>query len=78
METGGVAGLCMYGDFLGESPAWRPLRRIWSTFYRGAAKKMWAIGGDWDGCCVLPRGMNGIEDMEKLRSCCSGETTPNG
>lgn len=67
IENGGVAGLCMYADFLGENADLDTVAAHLEHFLDLGGEKNVSIGGDWDGCARLPRGMQDIQDMEKLR-----------
>ncbi len=67
IENGGVAGLCMYEEFLGEDAGLSTVVAHLEHFLSLGGEKHVCIGGDWDGCAKLPRGVNGIEDMERLR-----------
>lgn len=66
IKTGGVAGLCMYADFLGEHASLDAVLAHLEHFLSLGGEKNIAVGGDWDGCARLPRGINGIQDMERL------------
>ena len=66
IKAGGVAGLNLYSEFVGESPAVEDaIRHIEHFLDLGGAKSI-AIGADLDGCDTLPQGIAGIQDMEKL------------
>jgi len=67
IRNGGVAGLCMYADFLGENAGLDTVVAHLEHFLSLGGEKNISIGGDWDGCKKLPRGMDGIQDMDKLR-----------
>lgn len=67
IENGGVAGLCMFADFLGENADMDTVTAHLEHFLELGGQHSISIGGDWDGCARLPEGMRGIEDMEKLR-----------
>lgn len=66
-QNGGVVGLNFYTAFLGEAPDLDTVRahieHIWSL----GGEEHLALGGDWDGCDALPRGMeNGIAGLSNL------------
>lgn len=66
IKNGGVAGLCMYTDFLGEHATLDTVIAHLEHFLELGGEKNISIGGDWDGCHKLPQGINGIQDMDKL------------
>lgn len=65
--NGGVTGLCMYADFLGEDAGLDTVVAHLEHFLSLGGENNISIGGDWDGCRKLPQGMDGIQDMGKLR-----------
>ena len=66
-NNGGVAGLNFYVDFLGEDPDFDAIRRHLDHFLALGGEDHVALGGDWDGCDVLPRGLEeGIAGLEDL------------
>jgi membrane dipeptidase len=67
IENGGVVGLCMFADFLGDDAGLDTVTAHLEHFLELGGQNNISIGGDWDGCARLPRGMDGIQDMEKLR-----------
>lgn len=62
----GVAGLTMYPDFLGEDPDLTTLIAHLEHFLALGGEETIALGGDWDGCSHLPRGVDGIQAYEAL------------
>jgi len=66
-RNGGVVGLNFYAAFLGEDPdldtVLAHIEHVWSL----GGEDHLALGGDWDGCDTLPRGMeNGIAGLSNL------------
>ncbi len=66
IETGGVAGLNLYAEFLGENATCDTVIAHAERFLSLGGEKAVAIGADLDGCDALPEGISGIQDMEKL------------
>ncbi len=66
IDTNGVAGLNMYAGFLGDDPDFDTVVSHLEHFLALGGENNVSIGGDWDGITSMPRGMNGIQDMEKL------------
>lgn len=66
INNNGVAGLNMYSGFLGDDPDLDTVVAHLEHFLSLGGERNVAIGGDWDGCSQLPRGMDGIQDLEKL------------
>lgn len=65
-KTGGVAGLNLYAHFLGENPTIdTACDHILHFMELGGAKHI-ALGGDLDGCEVLPAGFTGVQDYPVL------------
>ncbi len=62
----GVAGLNMYAGFLGEHPGLDDIVSHLEHFLSLGGEENVALGGDWDGCTALPRGMDGIQDLDRL------------
>ncbi len=56
---GGVAGLNCYAGFLGENPDFDTIRRHLDHFWALDGENHVSLGGDWDGCDALPRGLEG-------------------
>lgn len=66
INTNGVAGLNMYAGFLGDDPDLDTVVSHLEHFLALGGENNVSMGGDWDGITSMPRGMNGIQDMEKL------------
>ena len=66
INTNGVAGLNMYAGFLGDDPDFDTVVSHLEHFLVLGGENNVSMGGDWDGITSMPRGMNGIQDMEKL------------
>ena len=65
-KTGGVAGLNLYADFLGENATLDTVcDHVEHWLNLGGAKHI-ALGGDLDGCELLPAGFAGVQDYPKL------------
>lgn len=66
-ETGGVAGLNLYTDFLGEAPVTldTACRHVLHWLELGGEKHI-ALGGDLDGCETLPQGFTGVDCWPRL------------
>ncbi len=58
-RNGGVAGLNCYAGFLGEDPDFDAIRRHLEHFWALDGEDHVSLGGDWDGCDALPRGLEG-------------------
>lgn len=66
-ETGGVAGFNLYAAFIGEDPDLDQACNHFLHFLElDPEGRHVALGGDLDGCDVLPRGFHGIQDYPKL------------
>jgi hypothetical protein len=64
--TGGVAGLNLYPDFLGENATLDTVcDHALHWLELGGAKHI-ALGGDLDGVEALPAGFTGVQDYAKL------------
>ncbi|MCL2827779.1 MAG: dipeptidase [Oscillospiraceae bacterium] len=66
IEAGGVAGINLYTDFLGEDPDTDTVIAHIEHFLSLGGERSIAFGADLDGCDQLPRGIRGIQDMEKI------------
>lgn len=66
INTNGVAGLNMYAGFLGDDPDFDTVVSHLEHFLALGGENNVSMGGDWDGITSMPRGMNGIQDMEKF------------
>lgn len=62
----GVAGLNFYADFLGRDPDVDTVLGHAEHFLALGGERSLSIGGDWDGCDRLPKGISGVVDLEKL------------
>ena len=66
-KTGGVAGINLYADFLGENATIDTVcDHILHFLNLDPEGHHIALGGDLDGCDVLPQGFSGIQDYQKL------------
>ncbi|MBE6933638.1 MAG: membrane dipeptidase [Ruminococcaceae bacterium] len=68
-QTGGVAGLNLYTEFLGENPTLDTACDHILHWMELEGAKHIALGGDLDGCEALPKGFAGIQDYPKLAEC---------
>lgn len=66
INTNGVAGLNMYAGFLGDDPDFDTVVSHLEHFLALGGENNVSMGGDWDGITSMPRGMSGIQDVEKL------------
>jgi len=66
VKARGVAGINLYGEFLGERATIDTVISHIEHFLSLGGAAHVALGADLDGCDVLPEGISGIEDMEKL------------
>lgn len=64
--SGGFVGLNFYTLFLGRDGSMDALFAHMEHFLERGGEKVVGFGGDWDGCDLLPKGIGGIEDMEKI------------
>ena len=66
-KTGGVVGINLYTDFLGENADLDTVcTHIKHFLTLDPDGKHIALGGDLDGCETLPAGFSGIDDYQKL------------
>lgn len=65
-KTGGVAGLNLYTEFLGENASLDTVCDHVLHWLELGGRKHIALGGDLDGCESLPAGFAGIQDYPKL------------
>ncbi len=66
-QTGGVAGINQYQDFIGESPTLDTVcDHIFHFLDLDPSGKHIALGGDLDGCDKLSAGFNGVQDYPAL------------
>lgn len=68
-QTGGVVGLNMYADFLGENATLDTACDHILHWLELGGEKHIALGGDLDGCDVMPAGFAGVQDYPKLARC---------
>ena len=64
-DSGGVAGLNMYEDFIGGAHTLDDAVRHVDHFMELDGAKALALGGDWDGC-ELAFGWTGVQDLPAL------------
>ena len=66
-RTGGVVGMNLYADFLGENATLDTVcDHIIHLLNLDPDCRHIALGGDLDGCDILPHGFSGIQDYPKL------------
>lgn len=66
-QSGGVAGINLYADFLGPDAGIETVcQHILHFLELDPTGKHIALGGDWDGCEILPKNFHGIQDYPKL------------
>lgn len=66
-RSGGVAGINMYADFLGDNPTLDTVcSHILHFLQLDPSGKHIALGGDLDGCDVLPDGFDGVQSYPAL------------
>lgn len=66
-QTGGVAGMNLYGAFLGEAPTIDTVcDHIFHLLDLDPTGKHISLGGDLDGCDKLPAEFTGVQDYSKL------------
>lgn len=66
-ETDGVAGINLYSDFLGDQPTMDTVcDHIFHFLELDPTGIHIALGGDLDGCEMLPEDFSGIQDYPKL------------
>jgi membrane dipeptidase len=66
VRCGGVAGINLYAGFLAHDAGIDDVVRHIEHFMSLDGEKTVALGGDFDGCDTLPRGINGIQDIPRL------------
>lgn len=67
VRTGGVAGLNLYTDFVGENADIDMCcDHVFHFMELDPSGRHIALGGDLDGCETLPKGFDGIQDYPKL------------
>ena len=66
-QTGGVAGYNVCAEFTGEKPTLDTMcDHILHFMELDPSGKHIALGGDLDGCSLLPEGIKGIQDLDRL------------
>lgn len=65
-QSGGVAGFNMCAPFVGVDPDLDTACDHFIHFLELGGERHIALGGDLDGCDVLPRGFSGVQDYPKL------------
>ncbi|WP_186564474.1 membrane dipeptidase [Lawsonibacter celer] len=66
IEHNGVAGLNLYANFLGEKAGVDTvIAHLEHCLDLGGAAHV-ALGTDFDGCSLLPAGISGVQDLERL------------
>lgn len=66
-STDGVAGINLYADFVGKDASVDTLcDHVFHYLELDPEGKHISIGGDLDGCDVLPKGLRGIQDYAKI------------
>lgn len=65
-QTGGVVGLNLYTDFIGENATLDTACDHILHWLELGGEKHIALGGDMDGCDALPAGFAGVQDYPKL------------
>lgn len=73
-QSGGVAGFNLYSAFVGDNPDLDTACKHFLHFLElDPEGRHIALGGDLDGCDMLPTGFNGVQDYpllaEKLKDC---------
>jgi len=68
-RTGGVVGLNLYTDFIGENATLDTACDHILHWLELGGEKHIALGGDMDGCDALPAGFAGVQDYPKLADC---------
>lgn len=67
VQTGGVAGINLYANFLGnEATIDTVCDHIFHFLELDSSGKHIALGSDFDGCDTLPAGILGIQDYQKI------------
>lgn len=66
VKNGGTTGLNMCADFVGEDPTIDTVVAHVEHFFALGGEGHVAMGGDWDGIQAAPKGIDGIQDVEKL------------
>jgi len=66
IETGGIVGINLYGEFLGAEPDIKSVLKHVEHFLNMGGETHLAVGADLDGCDILPAEIGGIQDMHRL------------
>lgn len=67
LQVGGIAGLNLYANFLGPDPDFDTIMAHLDHFWSLGGEDHVSLGGDWDGCDTLPKGMEeGVGSLDKL------------
>ena len=66
IKNNGVAGLNLYAGFLGKAADLDTVTRHLEHFLALGGERNLSLGGDWDGGAILPRGLEGIQDLDRL------------
>lgn len=66
IEHGGVAGLNLYGEFLGRPAELDTVVAHLEHWLELGGAQAVCLGCDLDGCSILPQGIQGVQDLEKL------------
>ncbi|MBO6054091.1 MAG: membrane dipeptidase [Oscillospiraceae bacterium] len=68
MQTGGLAGMNLYADFLGEAGTvtFETVYQHLDHFLQMGGERNVCLGGDLDGCERLPEGFEHVDDYNKL------------
>ena len=66
IEHGGVAGLNLYGEFLGRPAELDTVVAHLEHWLELGGAQAVCLGCDLDGCSILPHGIQGVQDLEKL------------
>lgn len=66
IEKNGVAGLNMYPLFLGKDPDIDTVVRHIERWFALGGEDNVSLGGDWDGIGSTPRGIAGVQDLNRL------------
>lgn len=66
IKNGGVAGLNMCDEFVGEDPTLDDLVRHVERWFSLGGEEHVSLGGDWDGISGMPKGISDIRDIHRL------------
>lgn len=66
IKRNGVTGINLYANFLGEAPDVDTVIGHIEHFWALGGQRNVALGGDLDGCGILPKGIAGVRDLERL------------